>query len=558
MPPAKKGFEFYRDVLGSPKYVVAPMVDASELAWRQLSRKYAADLCYTPMFHSAVFVKDKKYRKDSLQTCGTDRPLIVQFCANDPDIFLEACKLTVEAIDCDGIDLNLGCPQIIAKRGHFGSYLQDEWDLITRIISKAVAEINIPITAKCRIFPEISKSVEYALMLEKAGAEIITVHGRTRDQKGPLTGLANWDYIKAVREAVSVPVFANGNIQYLADADRCIAETGVQGVMSAEGNLTNPALYAGINPPVWEMCNQYLDLVDQYPCPTSYIRGHLFKMLNHCFIIKENADLRQVVAKSHSLPELRGAIDVLKSRFDKYHNGEEQYEMPDELKPYNLRFPPWICQPYVRAPPEQFLEKMKKVQEAQTKKRKEEKEREGEEDGDEEEEEGGMSKRKKKRKERNPYKPFSKARANCALCESCGNPSGLKCLYQLCKPCCKNKAYKEDLDCPGHKVFVKTNRAKGRARYAERNAAAAKLDEHSAANAQLDENLAANKQVIENLAVNIQVDETVAATEMGLKNNDHQNKVLLDIDIENNTKNCDTASDIDDINKCCPKDVMES
>ena len=124
--------------------------------------------------------------------------------------------------------------------------------------------------------------------------------------------------------------------------------------------------------------------------------------------------------------------------------------------------------------------------------------------------------------------------------------------------CPKLLVLQEDLDCPGHKVFVKTNRAKGRARYAERNAAAAKLYEHSAANAQLDENSAANKQVIENLAVNIQVDETVAATEMGLKNNDHQNKVLLDIDIENNTKNCDTASDIDDINKCCPKDVMES
>ncbi|KAF7592292.1 hypothetical protein BBP40_000423 [Aspergillus hancockii] len=173
-----------------------------------------------------------------------DRPLFVQFCANKPDDFYQAAVHV--APYCDAVDLNLGCPQGIARRGHYGSFLQEDWDLIYKLINKLHNDLDVPVTAKFRIQESKEKTLEYAKMILSAGASIITLHGRTREQKGHNTGVADWSYIRYLRDNLppETVIFANGNILNYDDLERCLEETGADGVMSAEGNLSDPAIFS--------------------------------------------------------------------------------------------------------------------------------------------------------------------------------------------------------------------------------------------------------------------------------------------------------------------------
>jgi tRNA-dihydrouridine synthase 1 len=154
-----------------------------------------------------------------------DRPLFVQFCANDPDALLAAAKIVQPY--CDAVDLNLGCPQGIAKRGNYGAFLQEDWDLIYRLIHKLHLNLDVPVTAKMRVLDTKEKTLEYAKMILSAGASILTVHGRQRDQKGHWTGLADWKIIRYLRDNLpkETVMFANGNILQYGDLQKCLDTT---------------------------------------------------------------------------------------------------------------------------------------------------------------------------------------------------------------------------------------------------------------------------------------------------------------------------------------------
>uniref|UniRef100_A0A6F9DC81 tRNA-dihydrouridine(16/17) synthase [NAD(P)(+)]-like n=1 Tax=Phallusia mammillata TaxID=59560 RepID=A0A6F9DC81_9ASCI len=442
-----KGFEFWEKTLQKAKLVVAPMVDQSELAWRMLSRKYGAQLCYTPMLHSSVFIRDPQYRLDGLASCDEDRPLIVQFCGNKPETILEACLLAQDK--CDAVDLNLGCPQMIAKRGNYGAFLGEKWELVEKIVKTCNEKLSVPITCKIRVFTDIEKTVAYAKMLERAGCQLLTVHGRTKEMKGPKTGIASWKHIKAVKDAVKIPVYANGNIQYKEDVDRCIKDLKVEGVMTAEGNLHNPAIFMGQQPITWEISSEYLDLVEKYPCPMSYVRGHLFKICHHG--LQKHTNARDVLAGSKDLKDMRRSLDILRETCKKVCWGENGVTE-------GLPHPHWICQPYVRPPPKPDPSRVKVTPPTSP-------------------DIGEVSRKKMKKllkrcrnaselslENLNPNEKAAKL-AECIAqrqankpvytkCVRCGNPSGKNCIFISCKRCCKDRARELEKFCQTHRNFT--------------------------------------------------------------------------------------------------------
>ncbi|KAF9153399.1 tRNA-dihydrouridine(16/17) synthase [NAD(P)(+)]-like protein [Linnemannia schmuckeri] len=469
-PPKLGGWEFFKSI-GSPKHVIAPMVDQSELAWRILSRRYAADLCYTPMFNAKLFAKDVKYRdehwaglKDGLGGGGpNDRPLIVQFCANDPEYLLQSALLV--APYCDAVDINLGCPQHIARRGHYGSFLMEDWPLISSLISTLHKNLPIPVTAKIRVFPEAEKTVEYAKMVVAAGAQILVVHGRLREMKGHLTGVADWEKIRLVREAVGhlVPVIANGNILYHEDIANCIEKTGCAGVMSAEGSLYNPAIFTPGHPESWRLAEEYLTICDELDTKIAYVRGHLFKIFRPSLNV--HVDLRSELGLANSREAMWEVTRTLKKRLiedeEKSRQSGESFEGRKDEQGFPI-LPHWVAQPYFRQPmpsQDQKATSAKKDEDQEQDSKAASTKRSADESGHRDSEDHTNSTVKNKNtmseKERNRVKN-KKAKYAATKCQNgkgCNNAFSATCSFHRCRGCCRQYQREiERYDCPSHGI----------------------------------------------------------------------------------------------------------
>lgn len=223
--------------------VLAPMAGICNNAYRKIIKEMGCGLIVAEMVSDKALMYDSSKTKDMLYMTDDERPISQQIFGSDLDSFIYSAKYIEENMHPDIIDINMGCPvPKVALRAQAGSALLKNPDKVYEIVSGVVDSVNVPVTVKIRSGwdDKSINAVEIAKIIEKAGASAIAVHPRTRSQG--YSGKANWDIIKQVKEAVSIPVIGNGDITSCYDAKRMIDETGCDAVMIGRGVLGNPWL----------------------------------------------------------------------------------------------------------------------------------------------------------------------------------------------------------------------------------------------------------------------------------------------------------------------------
>ncbi len=231
------------DVEVKNRVVLAPMAGVCNSAFRRIIKEMGCGLLYAEMVSDKAIVYDNEKTKNMLYMTEEERPIAQQIFGSDKDSFVKAAKIIEESMHPDIIDINMGCPvPKVAVKSQAGSALLKNPDKIYEIVKAVKEAVNVPVTVKIRSGWD-SKSinaVEVAKICEKAGANAITVHARTRSQG--YSGKADWNIIKKVKESVNIPVIGNGDILSALDAKRMLDETGCDAIMIGRGALGNPYL----------------------------------------------------------------------------------------------------------------------------------------------------------------------------------------------------------------------------------------------------------------------------------------------------------------------------
>ena len=223
--------------------VLGPMAGVTDWAFRTVCAELGANITVTEMVSSRALVyKDQKsaalLRKNEGSLCGA------QIFGNNPQIMAEAAVMALEISGCDFLDINMGCPMPKIANSGDGCGLMRTPELAGDIVSAVVKAVNVPVTIKCRLgWDKGSLNVlEFTKRMEGSGASMVTVHGRTRGML--YSGVADWDYITKVKQQLSIPVIANGDIVSGETAVKCLKRTGADGVMIGRATFGDPWIFA--------------------------------------------------------------------------------------------------------------------------------------------------------------------------------------------------------------------------------------------------------------------------------------------------------------------------
>lgn len=224
---------------------LGPMAGVTDWAFRTVCAEQGANVTVTEMVSSRALVyRDKKsaalLKKNPGSVCGA------QIFGNDPAIMAEAAQLALEISGCDFLDINMGCPMPKIANSGDGCGLMRTPELAGEIVRAVTDAVSVPVTVKCRLgWDKGSINVlDFTRRMEQSGAALVTVHGRTRSML--YTGVADWDMIRKVKEQLSIPVIANGDIVDAASAVKCRNWTGADGLMIGRAAFGDPWIFAQV------------------------------------------------------------------------------------------------------------------------------------------------------------------------------------------------------------------------------------------------------------------------------------------------------------------------
>ncbi len=225
--------------------ILGPMAGVTDWAFREVCSQLGANITVTEMVSSRALVyKDKKtaalLRRNDGCICGA------QIFGNDPEIMAQGAQLALEISKADFIDINMGCPMPKIANSGDGCGLMRTPELAGKILAAVKAAVSVPVTVKCRLgWDKGSINVlDFTKRMQDNGADLVAVHGRTRSQL--YSGVADWDYIRKVKQQLSVPVIANGDIVDGKSALRCLKYTGADGIMIGRATFGDPFIFAEV------------------------------------------------------------------------------------------------------------------------------------------------------------------------------------------------------------------------------------------------------------------------------------------------------------------------
>lgn len=276
---------------------LAPMAGVADRAFRELCMSFGADYCVSEMVSAKGITYGSKKSAELMQLSEAERPCAIQLFGSEPDVMAEAVRFSMQ-FSPDIIDINMGCPVPKVNQNGCGCQLMTNPKLCAEIVKASVEASDVPVTVKIRkgIDKNHVNAVDVAIACEQAGASAITVHGRTREQMYAPT--ADWDIIRDVKKAVSVPVIGNGDVFTAQDAANLYEHTGCDMIMVGRGALGNPWIFSEINS---------FFMTDKIPPkPTAVIKAAT--MLRHvsaiCLYKGEKAGMRE--ARKHISWYLKG------------------------------------------------------------------------------------------------------------------------------------------------------------------------------------------------------------------------------------------------------------